>query len=149
MNVILRPYDKTLDYGFIISTWPKAIYYGGSDHKDDAVHDEWFKNKLEYVSVQLSRWDVRTAVDPEDPSFIFGYSVTAVRPKDRIVQFVYIKKGYRCQGLASLLCGPESVLNFTHADWTDLGKTIVETRKRRAEQNESNRSIISPSSENS
>lgn len=139
----LRPYDKALDYGFIISTWPKAIYYGskpGIDQSQELLsesHNRWFKAKFEEINAKLGIWNVRMAIDPEDPSFILGYSITGLREDARMVCFVYIKKGYRCQGIGTLLCGPEKKHNYNYADWTDLGKEIIELRNKRGADAES------------
>ncbi len=128
MNVILRPYDKVLDYGFIISTWPKAIFdWRKQGNKIDPV---WFKNKFDDVNSQLERQAPRVAVDPEDPTFIFGYSLSWYEfiKEHRSIKFVFVKSAYRNQGIGTLLCGPEKVLAYDHADWTTLGHLIVDNR---------------------
>ena len=153
MNVVLRPYDKALDYGFIISTWPKAVYYGtlSGMPQEAGAHYTWFAEKFKEINSRLERWTVRMAVDPEDPSFVLGYSVTYRSPVDdyRRILFVYVKKGYRCQGIGRLLEGPEKLCDYDTADWTDLGKAIVEKRKRKEDYAKSNSSDVSSASNDS
>lgn len=132
MNVILRPYDKVLDYGFIISTWPKAVYnWKKNENKVDSV---WFKDKFNDVNTQLERQSPRVAVDPEDPTFIFGYSVSNYDfvKMHRSVKFVFVKSAYRNQGIGNLLCGPEKDHSYDWADWTQLGHLIIDTRTAKA-----------------
>lgn len=128
MKVTLRSYDKVLDYGFIISTWPKSVYEW-AEH-DNKLDQEWFKDKFNDVNAQLERWTIRMAVDTVDPSFIFGYSLSTYDfiKKHRAIKFVYVKSAYRNQKIGSLLCGPEILYDYTNADWTPLGHKIVDDR---------------------
>ncbi len=131
MNVILRPYDKVLDYGFIISTWPRAVYdWKKRNRKIDPV---WFKDKFDEVNSHLERQSPRMAVDPEDPTFIFGYSFSSYDhvKEHRSIKFVFVKIAYRRQGIGTLLCGPEKAHAYDWADWTKLGHLIVDKRTAR------------------
>ncbi len=131
MNVILRPYDKVLDYGFIVSTWPKAVYDWKKNKRK--VDSAWFKDKFDEVNSQIENQEVRVAVDPEDPTFIFGYSASRFdfSKMHRSIKFVFVKSAYRNQGIGNLLCGPEKVHAYDYADWTQLGHLIVDTRTAR------------------
>jgi len=155
MNVILRPYDKALDYGFIISTWPKAVFYGQDEQTirsfDEDQRKRWFELKFNDINVDLDRWECRVAVDAEDPTFILGYSVTYLRSdkKTRGILFTYVKAAYRQQGLGKLLCGPETERVYNLTDWTVLGKEIIEKRKENGHEFKGIESDVSHSGEDS
>jgi GNAT superfamily N-acetyltransferase len=125
MQVQLRPFNKDLDYGFLIATWPKAIYYGSAHSGNEHERNLWFKAKYDLINTMLQnpRWEIRIACVDEDPSFILGYSVTMPNRDSRLVHFVYVKKGYRKQGIGKLLTGPERI-DVSKADWTDIGRLI-------------------------
>jgi ribosomal protein S18 acetylase RimI-like enzyme len=100
-EVLIRTFDPDRDTGFIVSTWPKAIYFGSIDEPGKPWAD-WAVTAHEKVKDRLTKCEVRIASLPEAPELIVGYA--AVWPGEHKLEFVYVKKVYRHLGIGRMLC---------------------------------------------
>ena len=112
-GVVLRSFDPAQDTGFIVSTWPKAVYFGAID-EPSTPWSTWATAVHEKIKQLLGTCEVRIASEADKPLLIIGYSVV----NDNRLEFVYVKKDYRGVGVGRLLCsgiGEYQPMNLTKA----------------------------------
>lgn len=101
-SVVVRPFVPETDTGIILGTWPKGKYF--SDPENLKVNKKsWFAGFYNHVISALKKSTIRIAVLADDPNFIIGYSVIS----SGRLEWAYVKKIYRKQGIARLLIKKE------------------------------------------
>lgn len=128
-SVIVRPFNSSVDSGFIFSSYPKGVYHGSStainpvsdttskEYRD--FKDQWFKAFFEHVKHQLATAQVFIACLAEDPDAIIGYCII----NSTTLEFIYIKEPYRKQGIAKLLIKNKEIKNVNNI--TRVGSAIL------------------------
>lgn len=104
MKVILRPYNKESDYGFILSTWQKSVYFKNRPPKGMRSltnRSKWFARMLENVNAHLHVAKCIVAVSDENTDHIFGFAVEKLLEPG--IEFLYVKRAYRANGIEELL----------------------------------------------
>jgi hypothetical protein len=97
MNIKLRAY-RTEDAPLIYNSWSKNDWYSPKE-PIRLEKKEWFKEKIGLIGDLLDKGKTFIAHLDSDPSFIVGYAVF----NQNSLQFVYVKKDYRRQGIGALL----------------------------------------------
>jgi len=117
-KVIIRPYDHETDGAFLFSTWRNSIWY--ENHKEPQTN-KFHRVINKEIRDILRASKVKIACLDDDPNQIVAYAVM----NDKTVEFVYVKIGYRKNGIAKIL-----TKGFTHVaePLTRIAKAIV-TRK--------------------
>lgn len=116
----VRPYDVS-DKAFIMSTFLRGLYYGDSWFSQ--IDKSSFMNNYKHVVESLidtGNTVVLVACLKDEPSVILGYSILG-NELNR-VHFVYVKKPWRNQGIATRLL-PQSPKVITHL--TNLARTLL------------------------
>jgi GNAT superfamily N-acetyltransferase len=115
-SVLIRKFNPEIDSGFIYSTWPKGIYFG-CEIKEQ--RHKWFSDFYKRMKPTLAHADVFIAHMNDDESFILGYSIVIANA----LEFLYVKKDYRNQGIGRLLYKHRPVDIFPVI--TTIGKDIL------------------------
>ena len=123
MKVIVRRFKVFEDSGIIFSTFPKGVYYGLETIPEEPKR-EWFSRYYETTRELLENADIRIACRDDDHDFIVGYAIINFDT----CEFVYVKEGYRKQGIATLLI-PDNINKFNNI--TKIGKVILDARNSR------------------
>jgi ribosomal protein S18 acetylase RimI-like enzyme len=97
MNVRVRKFKKS-DAPFIYNSWSKNAWYS-EKNRDELFKKEWFRSKLSSIAELLKDGTVHIACDQSNDDFILGYSVF----KGEKLEWAYVKKDYRKQGIGRLL----------------------------------------------
>jgi hypothetical protein len=130
-GISLRPATPE-DYGFIYSTWLKALYYGWAckcTPKGPCCGSRGLFNLIPYPTYRvqyrrvlegiLARNRATVACLTEDPEVVLGYIVYGQAPT---VHFVYVKKAWRKMGIAKTLWLP-GTKQVSHL--TKVGKQLL------------------------
>jgi hypothetical protein len=125
--VILREFNPDGDTGFIVSSWPKAIYFG-SVSEPETPWSRWADEKHEAIKEILGTHTVRVATLVDMPELIVGYAVLGVDPG--LLEFVYVKKMYRKIGVGRLLT--QGLVTFQPKNATHAGLAFAKAMKLRA-----------------
>lgn len=98
-KVILRSYNHDKDAPFIFSSWRNALWY--SEDRDENLSNIFYRRANQEIKHLIKDFftTVKIACLSDDHDQIVGYSVMK---KDNL-EFVYVKKDYRKQGVAKLL----------------------------------------------
>lgn len=118
-TVVIRPFQPTVDSGFIYSTWPKSMYYG-SYYDIPLAKKRWFKICFEHIKEILQVAKVYVACKSDDQDFILGYSVV----NGTGLEFVYVKEAYRIQGIGRILTNNKNIKECVNI--TKIGKAILD-----------------------
>lgn len=120
MNVIIRPFDREMDTGLILDSWPKNAYHSAA-HEIAAPKSEWFARMHLYVQVELKRATILVACMDEDPNVIAGYMVV----DEECLEFIWVKPRYRRTGIAGLLLSRQAISRFNPMSLTEEGQNLV------------------------
>lgn len=116
--VILRDFDASTDYNFVISTWLNNYYHGSADFTRYISRDNYYK----FHHILLERILERAknsvvAVFQDEPNIILGFLVKEDGYASTVLHYVYCKPAYRTHGVAKLLCtsiNPDNAVYCTH-----------------------------------
>jgi hypothetical protein len=103
-KVITRDFDPEKDKPFIIKSWRDSLWFDnnptidGRDRTDES-HDFYRKVNKEIKNI-IANSIIKIAYSPNEPDFIYGYSVTM----NHTLVWIYVKIDYRLNGIAKLLC---------------------------------------------
>lgn len=113
------------DINFILSTFLKGIKYGSPVFKE-VESKAYFKEYHQKLLGILSRTHLtaRMAVLGSDPSIILGYAIVEPQGDSDVLHYVYVKAGWRRQGIAKKLLSNLKITHVSHI--TDMTE---ETRK--------------------
>lgn len=109
------------DEAFVMATFLRGLYYG--DSWFSYVPKDIFMNNYKKIAAAIisrSTNTVKIACLKEDPSVILGYSILSADYET--VHFVFVKKAWRKQGIASGLV-PKTAKAVTHL--THLGRQLM------------------------
>ena len=120
-KVVVRPCDLIKDVPFIYSTWRNSLFY--DKKRNPSTAPTFFKAANRQLHEVLSSPSVRVNVAclEDDSDHIIGYAVLA----DTNIEFVYVKKDYRGNGIASVLTKGFSTVSNPQ---TKIGKAIVQKK---------------------
>jgi GNAT superfamily N-acetyltransferase len=99
MKLLIRPFMPLTDTGFILSTYPKSVYYKLPKENRPASKKAWMGEFYQGLLELLGTADIRILCTREEPNFIIGYAIS----HGSKLLFMYVKKDYRGQGLSKLL----------------------------------------------
>ena len=118
--VLVRPLVET-DWGLIMSSMPKGIYYGSPFFKL-TKKTSFFKQYFKIVQHMIAspEYTKRGVCLTEDPDTLLGYSIYKEAPK--VLIFVYVKTGFRGMGLMKRLINPDTQ---AVAHLTEVGASIL------------------------
>jgi hypothetical protein len=122
-SIIIRPFNVESDKSFILASWLRGLFYGGSWFSE-IPKDVFMYNYHDFLENLLasSRTTVKIACLESDNDVIIGYAVFA--SQDNALHWVHIKKNFRKIGVAKKLI-PESTKTATHAN--KVGMSIIKT----------------------
>lgn len=121
-KVITRDY-KEGDAPCVYSCWRDALWYGRKHEKASA--DSFYRNTTKKIKklIKDQGASLRIACLSDDQDHIIGFSVKTNRGS--CLEFIYVKKDYRGQGVARLLSAPfDEVANPS----TKIGESIVKNK---------------------
>lgn len=122
MSVItIRPYEEPRDAGFIFSSFPKSAYYGSPLKRVPRDKEARFTFLYEFLKSTLPGARVFIACMYDSPDTILGYSIIDRQE----LQWVYVKEGFRNQGLATLLTKNKNILRVNDRFITRVGLAIL------------------------
>ncbi len=99
-TVIIRLYNHATDAACIYTTWRNNLWYAAD--LPEAHSNEFYRVANKNIRQLLGKKDTRVKIAclSDDPDQIVGYSV--INAKN--LEWVYVKKDYRRQKIATLLC---------------------------------------------
>ena len=115
-NIIVRPYDESIDKNFILATWMNSYYEYASRNcylKKEIFFDEHEKIILEL----LNKDNVAVLSFSNDHTFIIGYVVYQDKIK-KIIHYIFIKAPFRNLSYSKILLnsiGLNKDFLFTHS----------------------------------
>lgn len=110
------------DRNFILATFLRGIYHGGSSYS--LMHKNVFMTNYKHIAAAIvNKQTIKVACLKEDPSVILGYSISI--PHKNAVSFVFVKQAWRKIGIAKDLV-LEDVKFFTH--YTTVGLSIAKQK---------------------
>jgi len=130
MQVVIRPFNASLDTGLIYSSYPKGVYYG-SFTPIDTPKDKWFKAFYIEMQDQLKTSTVSIACMSDNEDVIIGYSIVT----GTCLEFVYVKEQFRNQGIARLLLKNHPIEQYKNV--TKVGHAILQKKDSRYEASQS------------
>jgi hypothetical protein len=117
-RVILRKFNPETDSGLIYSSWPKGVWHSPNGPINQ-VKTQWFTKFYQHVKHCLETGSVYIACMEDNPDFLLGYSVIT----GPLLEFVYVKKDFRNQGIATLLVKNKNVSKVKNL--TKIGAAIL------------------------
>ena len=120
MQVMVRPYDARIDMPFIFHSWRCGLIYGA---KDESKPRHGAKTHTDALKLTLSKASILVACDADERDHILGFSITTV---DHL-EWIYVKKPYRNQGIARLLFPPN--ISTVTKRLTKIGQALVEKKQ--------------------
>lgn len=122
-RIILREFHPDQDTGLILSTFAKSVYHGGYlvpvGHKRD-----WFESFHQYAMALLEDAELYIACSEYDLNHIVGYSIV----DGGRLEFVYVKEGYRNQGIGTLLT-QDKYQRINANNLTNAGAAILKSHR--------------------
>jgi hypothetical protein len=110
------------DRNFIMATFLRALYHGGSYYS--LMHKHKFMGYYENIaSAIIDKQTIKVACLKEEPSTIMGYSISI--PHKNAITFVFVKQAWRKIGLAKDLVRKDTKY-FTH--YTTVGLSIAKQK---------------------
>lgn len=119
-KIIIRPMTEA-DFPFIMATWLRGNYYGNPITQSPAHYYNEYPKIIKNI-LSLPNVEIRIAGIQGDPLWIAGFSVIT----DRTLYWVYVKKGFRKKGIATLLMGNRAINQVIGR--TKVGKAITEKK---------------------
>lgn len=130
MEILIRKFNPDTDSGFIFSTLPKGVFHAGVSSIPNSGRDAFFARIYEYLKVILAKAEIRVASSREDPDLIIGYLILSGNQ----LEWVFVKKGYRNLGIASLMGRGLEIHSVNKANLTKIGLRIIKQREKEREE---------------
>lgn len=113
------------DIGFIFNSWLKS--YRNAQYVNGISNTIYFSSHHKLIEQILIRSNVQIACSQEDPSQIYGYSVSEKMEGFLVVHYVYVKHPFRNLGIGNSLLqtsgyDPKNATINTHS--TDLSRRV-------------------------
>jgi hypothetical protein len=101
-NVVIRPFQPAEDTNFILSSWLRS--YRLSSQFAHRITDAIFYHYHQLIVQRiLTRSKILIACLPDDPSVIIGYLVYEQYAEQPLIQYAYVKKPFRNEGVLTSL----------------------------------------------
>lgn len=108
------------DRAFILATWLRGLYYGET-YYSDIPKDVFMKHYHDILEARMAQSVIKVSCLRDDPEVILGYSVYHDSAGAGVLDFIFVKKAWRKNGIAHSLLPP----NFRFCSHlTKLGKSI-------------------------
>lgn len=122
-QIIIRPAELS-DKNLILSTWLKGNYFGNA-YFLQVPSEVYYKEYAKHIIRVLGQSNViiQVACDKKDRSWIVGFAVVEAHA----LHWVYVKKDYRCNGVATLLLRGQEIKSTKST--TKVGKAITEYKR--------------------
>ena len=121
-EVFVRPYDKDIDFTFIISSWCNGAYYG-SPTPVELPKKDFFRIISNEVFKNLKSSKVLVACLKDDYDALVGFCAIS----GSCLEWIYVKDLYRKQGIGSLLLKNQTIDDLNKSNITKLGLNLLET----------------------
>lgn len=111
------------DANFILSTYLRGLYYGGSIFSE--MKKQTFMQKYHYIVMALLKnpSNIKVSCLKEDPTVILGYAI--LNTDHTVLHYMFCKKSWRNIGIITDLL-PSTVKYVTHL--TKVGEAIARKR---------------------
>lgn len=123
MKVIIRPFNKDIDYGFIISSWPNGAYYSPAKPIVTSKK-EFFKSMSDQIDKHIKSSNILIACMEDQPTSLMGFCVI----DKGSLEWIYVKELFRRQKIAALLLKNQNVREFNTKNITKLGEKIMKEK---------------------
>jgi len=129
MIIKIRPFAYDTDAGFIYGTFTKGLFYGAIElpllMPSKARRERLMQLKEEfaesYLKEQMTSADIYMACTESEPLFLIGYSII----NNSILQWVFVKRDYQHQGIATLLTKNKGIIGVNNELLTRAGREII------------------------
>jgi GNAT superfamily N-acetyltransferase len=117
LSICVRPYDKETDKNIILSSWAHQVR---EVEPLKNLTREVFREHMQKCLRALDENIVLTASNSEHKEQIYGWCCGAKRGSASVLHFIYVRKTWRQQGIATtllkILCPQvgEEIIYFTH-----------------------------------
>jgi hypothetical protein len=113
------------DEHFILSTWLKGLYFGGTlySYIDKKTFMVYYTKVLKSIISNKDRYKIQVMCDRLDPNIIIGFSVLS--KDETVLHWVQVKVDFRRHGVAADLV-PATVKTVTHL--TKLGILLMKNK---------------------
>lgn len=121
MNVIIRPYNKLIDFGFIIGAWSNGAFYGALNPTKERKK-EFYKTMGDKIKKHLDESEILIACMQDDPTSLMGFCVI----DGTRLEWIYVKEIYRKEKIATLLLKNREITELNKENITRFGEKFLE-----------------------